>query len=298
MIRTARRWFIRLTVGPLLLVIAHVLVFRYAPVPLTPLMVIRWAQGHGFSKDWVAMDEMSPHLARSVIAAEDNRFCEHDGIDWSAVGDVVQEYRADGRLRGASTVSMQTVKNLYLWPSRSVIRKGLEAGLVHVLEAAWSKERIMEVYLNIAEMGPGIYGVQAASQHHFGRDASALTFVQSASLVAILPAPLKRDPTHRNRAMGKRVGHIRRSVRNLGPLLDCVPPAPTRSRAVQPASKPTVPQKEAAEPVESEAVEVPEPAGEVAPAKRPAAEEAGFPTHSRARRGSKRDRKKRKKKLK
>ena len=84
--------------------------------------------------------------ARSVIAAEDNRFCEHDGVDWSAVGDVVEEYREDGRLRGASTVSMQTAKNLYLWPSRSVVRKALEVGLVHVLEAAWSKERIMEVY--------------------------------------------------------------------------------------------------------------------------------------------------------
>ena len=140
---------------------------------------------------------MTPHLARAVIAAEDNRFCEHGGVDWSAVQDVVGEYRADGRLRGASTISMQTTKNLFLWPSRSVIRKGLEVGLVQVIEASWSKERIMEVYLNIAEMGPGIYGAEAAAQHYWGISARRMSRDQAVRLVSILPAPLRRRPKHK-----------------------------------------------------------------------------------------------------
>jgi monofunctional biosynthetic peptidoglycan transglycosylase len=220
-----RRWLIRLTVGPLLCVVVHLVVFKHVPVPLTPLMLIRGAQGEGLDHDWVPLSQMSPHLARAVIASEDNRFCEHSGIDWVAFGDVFEEARAGGRLRGASTISMQTVKNLYLWPGRSYVRKVLEAGLVFGLESAWDKERIIEVYLNIAEMGPGVYGVEAASQHHFGRSALDLSFVQAASLAAILPSPRTRDPTHRNRAMGSRVGRIRRSVHALGPRLDCVPAA-------------------------------------------------------------------------
>ena len=220
-----RRWLIGLTLGPLLCVVAHMVVFKYVPVPLTPLMLIRLGQGEGLHYNWVSLSEMSPHLARAVIASEDNRYCEHSGIDWGAFGDVLEEARAGGRLRGASTISMQTVKNLYLWPGRSYVRKALEAGLVYGLEGAWDKERIIEVYLNIAEMGPGVYGVEAASRYHFGRSATDLSFVQAASLAAILPSPRLRDPTQRNRAMGSRVGRIRRSVRELGPMLNCVPEA-------------------------------------------------------------------------
>ena len=227
-----RRVLLMMIVGPLLMVILHVAIFRVLPVPLTPLMVIRWTQDHPIDHRWVDLGEMSPHLARAVIAAEDNRFCEHAGVDWSAVKTVMEEYRDEGRLRGASTVSMQTAKNLYLWPGRSVIRKGLETGLVHGLEWAWSKERIMEVYLNIVEMGPGIYGAQAAAQHHYGIDASELNFVQSAALVSILPDPLGRDPTRKNKAMGQRVQRIRESLQVLGPLLDCMPPAPPTSSSV------------------------------------------------------------------
>lgn len=296
--RTVQRWLIRLIVGPILLVVVHLVVFKHAPVPLTPLMIIRWTQDHGFEKKWVPLNEMSPHLARAIIASEDNRFCEHDGIDWSAVGDVVSEYRADGRLRGASTLSMQTVKNLYLWPSRSVIRKGLEVGLVHALEAAWSKERIIEVYLNIAEMGPGIYGVQAASQHHFRRDAADLTFVQSASLAAILPAPLKRDPTVRSKAMGRRVRHIRRSVANLGPLLECVPTAPAATAPTQKVRPPPAPVKPSPAPVDAPQSVSPE----ESPSKKPKAKESrrgsSFPRHIQAERKNRRADKNRKRKLK
>ena len=266
-----RRWLIRLTLGPLLCVVVHMVVFKHVPVPLTPLMLIRGVQGEGIDHDWVPLSEMSPHLARAVIASEDNRFCEHGGIDWAALGDVFEEARAGGRLRGASTISMQTAKNLYLWPGRSYVRKVLEAGIVVGLESAWDKERIIEVYLNIVEMGPGVYGVEAASQHHFGRSASELSFVQAASLAAILPSPRLRDPTHRNRAMGSRVGRIRRSVRNLGPLLDCVPEAKGSSRigrrpVALPPPKPEVePESESGTPPEPETESLSEPETESLP---------------------------------
>ena len=223
MLRRVARLLLWVVLGPIVLVLMHLLVFRFVPVPLTPLMVIRAIQGEGLEHQWVSLSEMSPHIARAVIAAEDNRFCEHGGVDWNAVWDVVEEYRDDGRLRGASTVSMQTVKNLYFWPGRSVIRKGLEIAIVQALEVLWSKERIMEVYLNIAELGPGVYGVEAAARHHWGVSAGALNFKQSAALTGILPAPRRRDPTQKNRAVGERVRRIQTSISQIGPMLDCVP---------------------------------------------------------------------------
>lgn len=296
MIGTLRRWVLRVCVGLIVAVCGHIALFSVAPVPLTPLMLLRLTDGHGLTKDWVPIEQMSPHLARSVIAAEDNRFCAHNGVDWSAVGDVVSEYREDGRLRGASTVSMQTVKNLYLWPGRSVIRKGIEVGLVHALEAAWSKERIMEVYLNIAELGPGVYGVQAAAQHHFDRDAADLTAAQAAALVSILPAPLHRDPTAQSATMGRRVGRIRRSIRNLGPLLECVPeadPAGPWTPKVRPSATSPSPAPDTvdATPKQDSTVPSSEP-GPDAPTP------SAFPTHSLAEQKQKRRKKKRRKKRK
>jgi len=290
---------VRIGVGLVVALCGHIALFSVAPVPVTPLMVLRLTEGHGFAKDWVSIEQMSPHLARAVIAAEDNRFCEHNGVDWSAVGDVVSEYREDGRLRGASTVSMQTVKNLYLWPGRSVIRKGIEVGLVHALEAAWSKERIMEVYLNIAELGSGVYGVQAAAQHHFGRDAADLTAAQSAALVSILPAPLHRDPTAQTSSMGRRVGRIRRSIRNLGPLLACVP-APQNGGAwtpkLQAPSKKVDPSTSASPTAEETATESADPPPVESGADGP--NPSAFPTHSLTEQKQRRRKKKRRKKRK
>ena len=294
MIGRLRRGLVRLLLGLLVALAAHIALFAVVPVPLTPLMAIRATQGHGFDKTWVPLSEMSPHLARAVIAAEDNRFCEHNGVDWSAVGDVVEEYRDAGRLRGASTISMQTVKNLYLWPSRSVVRKGLEVGLVHVLEAAWSKQRIVEVYLNIAEFGPGVYGVHAAARHHFDRDAAQLSATQSAALVSILPAPLRRDPTAETTATRNRVRRIRRGIRNLGPLLDCVPAPP----AVRPASFVPSAVPDSTPPVElpPEAESVDDPAPIDAPgAKPPPGASSAFPVHSQSERKHRRGKKKRNK---
>jgi monofunctional biosynthetic peptidoglycan transglycosylase len=229
-----RRWILRLTLGPLLLIIAHLLIFRQVPVPLTPLMMIRLFQGEGLEHEWVPLEEMSPHLARSVIGSEDNRFCTHSGVDWSAVWDVLEEVSSGDRARGASTISMQTVKNLYLWPSRSVIRKGLEVGLVQLLEATWSKERIIEVYLNIVELGPGIYGVEAAAQHHWGVTAASLGPDRAAAIASILPAPRARSP--RSSETKRAIDRIQRRVRELGEYLDCVPKAPAVPPQAQPSA--------------------------------------------------------------
>lgn len=232
-----RRWILRLTLGPLLLLIAHMLTFRQVPVPLTPLMIIRMIEGEDLVHEWVPLAEMSPHLARSVIGSEDNRFCTHEGVDWSAVKDVLEEVSSGERARGASTISMQTVKNLYLWPSRSVIRKGLEVGIVQLLEATWSKERIIEVYLNIVELGPGVYGVEAAAQHHWGVTAASLGPDRAAALAAMLPAPRTRTP--QSPEVRGSIKRIQRRVRELGEYLDCVPSAPdvpVESKTTRPSS--------------------------------------------------------------
>jgi monofunctional biosynthetic peptidoglycan transglycosylase len=227
-----RRWIRRLIklglIASILFVflpLTAVLVFRFVPVPLTPLMVIRLAEGEGLRHKWVPLERISPHLRQAVIASEDNRFCEHGGIDWTEYARVWREYQADGRLRGASTISMQTVKNVYLWPSRSYVRKGLELMVVPLVERMWNKRRIMEVYLNVVEFGPGLYGAQAASQHHFGVPAARLTRRQAAQLAAVLPNPRVYDAGSPGRYVRKRARQVEQGIVNLGPMLDCVAPA-------------------------------------------------------------------------
>ena len=249
-----RRWILRLTLGPLLLLIAHMFTFRQVPVPLTPLMVIRLFEGEGLEHEWVSLEEMSPHLARSVIGSEDNRFCSHGGVDWSAVRDVLEEVSSGERARGASTISMQTAKNLYLWPSRSVIRKGLEVVLVQFLEATWSKQRIIEVYLNIVELGPGIYGVEAAAQHHWGITAASLGPDRAAALAAMLPAPRARTP--RSPEVRGSIKRIQRRIRELGEHLDCVPSAPEVPVKALAPTKPSVATEPAPVPLERDDTEV------------------------------------------
>nr|WP_246423225.1 monofunctional biosynthetic peptidoglycan transglycosylase [Roseospira visakhapatnamensis] len=165
------------------------LAFRMLPVPITPLMLVRLIQGEGLARDWTALDDVSPALVRAVIASEDARFCSHNGFDWVEIEEAWTTWRTGGRLRGASTISMQTARSVFLWPGRDPLRKGLEAVLTVPLEVLWPKRRILEVYLNVAEWGPGVYGAQAAARHHFDRDAAALDGRQAALLTAILPAP-------------------------------------------------------------------------------------------------------------
>ena len=202
--------------------LALVLLYRFVPVPVTPLMLIRLVEGQGLAKDWVAWDDIAVPMRQAVVAAEDNLFCEHSGFDWKSLEAAVSAYAAGERAGGGSTISMQTAKNLFLWPSRSIIRKGLEVPLTASIELLWPKRRILEVYLNIAELGPGIYGVEAASRHYFKRPARELSLAQASRLAAVLPNPLEWSPQPPGGYVQRRAGVIRTRIRQLGPLLDCV----------------------------------------------------------------------------
>jgi len=175
-----------LIVGP----IAVVAVYRYVPPPITWLMVERAFQGRGFDRRWVPLEKISPQLVRAVIASEDSGFCRHHGFDWSAIERALHHNAVSERLRGGSTVSQQTAKNIFLWPHRDWPRKGLEAWFTVLIETIWGKPRIMEVYLNSIEWGPGVYGAEAAAQHAFHTSAARLTPAQAARLAAIIPDPL------------------------------------------------------------------------------------------------------------
>ena len=170
------------------------LLYAVVPPPGTPLMLIRAVEGHGIAKDWVPLSGISPHLQRAVIAAEDGKFCSHGGFDWEAVDTAMQRMRRGGSLHGASTISMQTAKNLFLWPGRTFFRKGAEAYITVWLETLLGKKRILELYLNVIEFGPGIYGAEAAARHYYGVSAKELTRTQAAQLASVLPAPLTRRP--------------------------------------------------------------------------------------------------------
>ncbi|WP_255448548.1 monofunctional biosynthetic peptidoglycan transglycosylase [Telmatospirillum sp. J64-1] len=195
---------ILLVVLPLLLMLAY----RFVPPPGTPLMLIRLAQGEGLEKDWVPLSSISSNLQRAVIASEDSRFCTHRGFDWGAIEHAVAQWREGGRVLGASTISMQTSKNLFLWPDRTMLRKGVEAWLTVLLETVLPKQRILEIYLNIAEWGPGIYGAEAAARTHFGKSAQNLTTREAALLAAVLPAPRSWSPSRPSNHVSRRAATI------------------------------------------------------------------------------------------
>jgi monofunctional glycosyltransferase len=202
--------------------VALIALYAIVPPPITPLMVLRWSDGAAVRKQWVPLDRVAAPAPRAVIASEDNLFCEHAGFDWRAIGDAAEDYAAGKRLRGASTISMQVAKNLFLWPGRDFLRKGIEAYLTLFVELLWSKRRIMEVYLNIAEWGDGIYGIDAAARAHFGKTASALTPREAALLAAVLPSPREWSPARPTAYVAGRADGIMRRVGQLGPLLGCV----------------------------------------------------------------------------
>ena len=207
----------------LLAPIFMLMVYRIAKPPITPLMVIRLLEVEGIKKVWFALSRISPHVRNSVIALEDSGFCEHSGFDWGQLFEALSEYYNKGeRLRGASTISMQTTKNLFLWPQRGMVRKVLEAPLTIVLEALWDKPRILEVYLNIVEWGPGIYGVEAAAHAYFRKPAAQLTSYEAALLAAVLPNPRRWSPANPTRYITNRVYTATARIRRLGERLDCV----------------------------------------------------------------------------
>ncbi len=189
--------------------ILQVLIYKAVPPPITILMVQRLIEGKGFRYEWRAIDEISPQLVNSVIAAEDSGFCEHMGFDFDAMEKAAKaNERHPGKIRGGSTISQQTAKNVFLWPGRSLVRKGLEAGYTFLIEAVWGKRRIMEVYLNVVEWGPGLYGAESASQTYFHTSARNLTSQQASRLAAILPSPLKWRAVNPGRYVAKRSAKI------------------------------------------------------------------------------------------
>jgi monofunctional glycosyltransferase len=215
----------RIILGCIVLSIAVVVVSRFVPIFVTPLMVIRLVEGGfagkwvGIDKTWVSADEMSPNMMRAVIASEDARFLTHTGIDWDAVQEArkrnerTERLAAAGkikkkRLYGASTITMQTAKNAFLFPSRTYFRKALEAYFTYLIELIWGKRRIVEVYLNIIEMGDGIYGVEAASQRFFGKSCANLTPREAALITAVLPNPRKWSPAKPSAYIQRKASNI------------------------------------------------------------------------------------------
>lgn len=173
------------------------LVTLYAFVdPVSTLMVARTLEGKGYQRVPVRIEEIAPAAVAAVIASEDATFCDNDGVDWGALRQVMRGARGGEPKRGASTITMQTAKNLFLWPGRSAVRKGIEIGIALVIGKVWSKRRVMEVYLNIAEWGDGLYGIQAAAERYFRKPASRLDARQAALLATALPNPIRRDPSH------------------------------------------------------------------------------------------------------
>lgn len=181
----------------LILSIGSTIVFRWVPVPVTPLMLIRCVEQKAngekmtLKHDWVSLDQISPKLQLAVVCSEDQNYLKHFGFDWGAIQKAMKANESGKKLRGASTISQQTAKNVFLWPGRSYVRKGFEFYFTLLIEMCWSKERIMEVYLNSIEMGKGVYGAEAAAHHWFKKKASELNKDESAAIAAILPLPLK-----------------------------------------------------------------------------------------------------------
>lgn len=203
--RIAMTLFILLVPAPILLL----LIFRFLPVPGTPEMLVSLIQGKGASYHW--RDDISPRLERAVIGAEDQNFCTHHGFDYAAIQKAMADHKRHPNrpMRGASTISQQTARTLFLVPVRSWIRKGLEAYLTVLVEALWPKKRILDAYLNLVDWGDGIFGAEAAAQAYFGTDAGSLTSEEAARLAAILPNPHKWKAGHPGRYVARRSGMLR-----------------------------------------------------------------------------------------
>lgn len=223
------KWTKRLTAGFFVLSIVSTILFRFIPVPLTPLMVIRCveqvADGEAprLKKDWVPLKDMSSNLVLAVISSEDQKFSQHFGFDFEAIEKVAKQnvklQKRGKPIKGGSTISQQCAKNVFLFPQRSYIRKAFEVYFTFLIEVFWSKKRIMEVYLNVIEMGDGIYGAQAASKTFFKKDAKKLTAAEAATIAAVLPNPRKWNagkPTgfinRRKNWILRQMGHLRGTV--------------------------------------------------------------------------------------
>jgi len=198
--------------------IGLVILFKFIPVPFTPLMFIRTFEQIGsndkivWKRDWVSIDGMGTSIQKAVIASEDGKFTTHNGFDVKAIEKAYKNNQKGRKVKGGSTISQQTAKNVFLWPGRSYLRKGLEAYFTVLIEVVWGKERIMEVYLNSIEMGNGIYGIEAASQHWFNKSAKNLTKAEAAAIAAILPNPRVYKAKNSSRYIERRKNAIKRQM--------------------------------------------------------------------------------------
>ena len=221
-VRVAWKWAKRIALACFLSSVAWVAALRFVPVYVTPLMVIRvcgqLAEGKKVKMQhkWVPLNRIAQPLALAVVASEDNRFLTHWGFDFEQIGKARKEAEAGRRLRGASTITQQAVKNVFLWPGKSYLRKGLEAYFTLLAELLWSKERIMEVYLNSIEMGEGIYGAEAVAKAHFGKEAERLTRREAALIAASLPNPRRFDSGRPSPYMLRRQAQILALMNKVG----------------------------------------------------------------------------------
>jgi monofunctional biosynthetic peptidoglycan transglycosylase len=203
----------------------YTIVFSFVPPQRTPLMLKRQIEQKKekheiqFRHQWIPIEEISPHLIQAVVATEDNHFTKHFGIDFGAIRKA-RDFNKKSRFRkrGASTITQQTAKNIFLWPARTYLRKGFEVYFTLLIETFWSKKRIMEVYLNMIEMGPGIYGAEAVSQYYFHKPASRLTRSEAAMIAICLPNPLRRNPARPTSYMYLRQQNVLSLMRKIGPV--------------------------------------------------------------------------------
>jgi monofunctional biosynthetic peptidoglycan transglycosylase len=194
-------------------------VYAIIPPPFSTPMI--WARFSGpVERDWVSIDEMSPVLVSSVLMSEDGRFCSHWGVDWVEVGRALDD--DDGKPRGASTISMQVVRNLFLWTSRSYVRKVIEVPLAFYADLVWSKRRMMEIYLNTVQWGPQVFGAEAAARHYFRRSAKEISGRQAALMAVTLPNPYLRNPAKPSRAMNGRAGVVQARAAQSGDYIGCL----------------------------------------------------------------------------
>ncbi len=227
---TARPW-VGLTIrrlirwGIFILILPYMIIALYWIDPIRPvstLMLADLVMLRGYDRQWVEFDAIAPVLVQSVMMSEDGQFCTHRGVDWTQMNGVIQDALEGEATRGASTIPMQTAKNLFLWNGRSFLRKGMELPLALAADLVWSKRRLMEIYLNIAEWGPGIYGIEAASRYHFKVSAANLTPRQAALLAVSLPNPLLRNAGKPSRQMKRLAGVVESRARGSGDYIKCL----------------------------------------------------------------------------
>lgn len=218
MIKRIFKFLLKIILWLVLFSFLLVLLFKWIPVPFTPLMGIRSLEypKKKIQHQWISIKEISPYLQLAVIAAEDQNFVRHNGFDYAAIEKAIEENRQGSRIRGASTLSQQTAKNIFLWPQRSWVRKGLEVYFTFLIEWVWDKERILEVYLNSIEMGKGIYGAEAASWYWFKKPAAQLSPSEAAAIAAILPNPREYSANPTSNFIEGRRAWILRQMKNYG----------------------------------------------------------------------------------